>query len=125
MIASVHPLVGTWKVRFPDEPGDGFNLNAYTADGIVLQASAARPGQGVWEPTGERSAAMTLVILLGDSVVMVRGDIAVDAGGVRFTGSFTTERLADGLGEKGPLGVVGERVTVEAAAGARTGAPVR
>lgn len=125
MIEAAHPLIGAWKVSFPDEPGDGFNLNAYTADGIVLQASAARPGQGAWEPTGERAAAMTLVLLLGDGVVMVRGDIAVDAEGGRFTGSFTTERIGDGLGEKGPLGVVGERIAVESPAEIRAGAPIR
>lgn len=111
-----HPLIGAWKVSFPDEPGDAFNLNTYTSDGIVLQASIARPGQGAWEPAGARTAAMTLVLLLADGVVMVRGTISVDAGGGRFTGSFTTERLGNGLGEKGPLAVVGERITVESPA---------
>jgi hypothetical protein len=101
-------------VTFPDEPGVGSGLNAFTADGIVLQANPGRPGQGSWEPTGERTAAMTLVIVLGEGVVIkVRGELQVDAAGSRFTGSFTTERLGDGLGEKGPLTVVGERIAVE------------
>lgn len=127
MHAAAHPLVGTWLLRFPDEPGTGPCLNAYTADGLAFQVYPQRQGQGAWAGTGERTAVMTLVLVRqdGESVrgtVRVRASLKVDATADAFAGTFTTEFVGlDGAssGERGPLSVAGERVRIEApAAGA-------
>ncbi len=121
MRRATHPLVGTWLLTFPDEPGADPSLNAYTADGLAFQASPRRHGQGAWEATSERAAVMTLVLLIqeGEAVrgtVRVRAALEVDATGDAVAGTFTTEFVGtDGAsaGEKGPLAVEGERVRTE------------
>ena len=74
-----HPIVGVWRVT-ADPPGPSLGFAAYHADGImsfatptpsVDPAAAAAlafevPAYGVWEATGERTAAMTGVHLESD-----------------------------------------------------------
>jgi hypothetical protein len=121
MRPAAHPLVGTWLLTFPDEPGAGPSLNAYTADGLAFQANPGRHGQGAWAATGERTAAMTLVLLIEEGgvvrgTVRVRAGLEVDATGDALAGTFTTEFVgADGAstGQRGPLAVAGERIRAE------------
>jgi hypothetical protein len=116
-----HPLIGTWLLRFPDEPGTSPGLNAYTTEGLAFQAGPRLPGQGAWEATGERTAVMTLVLLIQDGeafrrTVRVRAVLAVDATGDAVAGTYTAESVdPDGTsqGEKGPRTVEGERVRAE------------
>ena len=117
-----HPLVGAWLLTFPDEPGASPRLNSYTADGIALQTHpAGNDAQGAWAPTGERTAAMTLLLLglergAARGTGRVRAALEVDAAGDAFAGSFTLEFVAAGgasRGEEGPLRVEGTRVRAE------------
>jgi hypothetical protein len=119
---AVHPLVGTWLLTFPDEPGAGPSLNSYTADGIAFQTDPLRgDAQGAWEATGERTAVMNLLWVFYDGDVFqgtgrVRATFEVDATGDAFVGTFTDEFVAaDGIsqGENGPFPVEGARVRAE------------
>ena len=117
-----HPLVGAWLLSLPDEPDASPRLNSYTADGIAVQTHpAGTNAQGVWAPTGERTAVLTLLLLglargATQGTGRVRAVLEVDATGDAFTGSFTVEFVAaDGAsrGEEAPLRVAGTRVRAE------------
>jgi hypothetical protein len=116
-----HPIVATWLLTFPADPGSGPGLNSYTADGITFQTDPARgDAQGAWEPKGERTAVMNLVFLALDGnpvqgKARVRATLEVDATGDAFAGVFTVGGIAAGTpqGESGPAPVEGRRVRAE------------
>jgi hypothetical protein len=77
MDMTAHPIVGAWRV-IPAQPGPSLVLILYHADGTVLfstpSASPAppdasyavtyeTPAYGVWESTGERSAALSATLI--------------------------------------------------------------
>ena len=81
-----HPQVGVWMI----DSGIGRAIAVYAADGSVITALA--PSQagpqgvtfastqiGTWEPTGERTAHLTVVQLLSDEAGAYAGSVTVDA----------------------------------------------
>ena len=93
-----HPLVGTWIVdRNPDDPTEIPTYNVLTADGGLIDPTVG--GAGVWEATGPDTANFTLTGTIAElgGYFVVRGSIAVDAGGDTATAwGSSTIVAADG-----------------------------
>ena len=80
-----HPLVGTWRSR-PAPPGPPLAMIIYHADGTLVYsapapldsphgAAAHTTAHGVWESTGERSAALTASLIEVDEAGRVLGTL--------------------------------------------------
>jgi hypothetical protein len=99
-----HPLVGTWVVVDQRDTTDAPSLTVFSADGIVLDASAAgKVGAGSWEATGPRSGAATFVYVFEGpggnyrANVVIRAALEVDEPGNAFTARYSyTETAPDG-----------------------------
>jgi hypothetical protein len=101
-----HPLVGTWIVdRNPADPTEMPTTNVLTADGGMIDPSVG--AAGVWVATGERTADFTLIAIFeegmavtgqqtqgGGSYFVVRGSLAVDAGGDTATATVSQTHVA-------------------------------
>ncbi len=85
--AAGHPLVGAWRTA-PAPPGPPLALIVYHADGTLVYSAPApappgalRPAtthtaaHGVWEGTGERSAALTATLVETDEAGAVLGTV--------------------------------------------------
>ena len=119
-----HPLVGTWLLDTnTEDPANGPEVTIFTADGAYIPVDAEGfPNHGVWEATGERTAALTIVspgmeeegVFAGTFVV--RASVEVDETGDRLTAQYTGEFVTpDGTetGEYGPGTATGTRIAVE------------
>jgi hypothetical protein len=119
-----HPLVGTWLVDDDaDDPTNAPEVSTFTAEGAYITADAAGfSNVGVWEATGERTAALTFLVprMEGDAfagTLVVRAAIEVDETGDAFTAQYTIEFVTpDGTksGEYGPGAATATRITAEA-----------
>jgi hypothetical protein len=93
-----HPLVGTWIVdRDPNDPTEIPTYNVVTADGGVIDPTVG--GAGVWAATGPDTAAFTLTGTIAElgGYFVVRGTLAVDAGGGTATATYSSTIVtADG-----------------------------
>src|SRR5919112_3655547 len=101
-----HPLVGTWIVdRNPADPAEMPTTNVITADGGVIDPSVG--AAGVWAATGPDTADFTLIAIFeegmavtgqqtqgGSSYFVVRGSLAVDAGGDPATATVSQTHVA-------------------------------
>ena len=90
-----HPLVGTWIVdRNPDDPTEIPTYNVLTADGGLIDPTAG--GAGRWEATGPDTANFGLTGTLAElgAYFVVRGTLAVDAGGGTATASYSSTVVA-------------------------------
>ena len=91
-----HPLVGTWIVdRNPADPTEMPTTNVLTADGGLIDPSVG--AAGVWTATGEHTADFTLIAIFaegGGSYFLVRGSLAVDAGGDTATATVSQTHVA-------------------------------
>lgn len=78
-----HPMVGTWVVdRDTTKANDAPSIVVYTADGGLIDPSQGVAG--VWEATGPRSAAWTLVPFIqagAGGYLAIRSTGEVDEGG--------------------------------------------
>jgi hypothetical protein len=88
---AVHPLVGTWIVdRDIDGSTDAPTMLVHTADGSTIDSLF--DVCGAWQPTGPRSAHVTLVGLIdggaGGSIV-IRASVEIDDAGTTLAGSDT------------------------------------
>ena len=83
--AAGHPLVGAWRSE-PAPPGPPLAVIVYHADGTLVYAAPAppdstrgrthhTPAHGVWESTGERSAALTASLIEADETGAVLGTV--------------------------------------------------
>ena len=117
-----HPLVGSWLTDTDaDDPTNPPSLSTFHADGTYLEVDAEGVGVGAWEPTGERTAALTFLFqgLGEDGAVFsgtVRATVEVAEDGQSFAGPYTIEFAGiPGLpaGELGPGTATGERIAVE------------
>ena len=119
-----HPLVGTWLLDTNTaDPANGPEVTIFTADGAYISVDAEGfPNHGVWEATGERTAALTIVspgmeeegVFAG--TFMVRASVEVDETGDSFTAQYTGEFVTpDGTktGEYGPGSASATRIAVE------------
>ncbi len=114
-----HPLVGAWRV-VPDPPGPPLVLIVYHADGTLVysgpalapapQGSPARlvfdtPAFGVWEPTGDRSAALTASLIETDEQGTFLGTLTFH-GTVDLDDARNAYRFAGVVEVADPSGVV-------------------
>jgi hypothetical protein len=112
-----HPLVGTWIVN---DPTGSPSLTAFTADGVVTDVETeGGAGLGSWKPTGERTAAFTLVIVIADpqfsATIQINATVEIDATGNSGTADYTyTAVLPDGtVAESGSGSVTIARLPVQ------------
>jgi hypothetical protein len=120
---SGHPLVGTWLLDTnADDPANAPEVTIFTADGAYISVDAEGfPNHGVWEATGERTAALTIVSPGMEEeafagMFVVRASVEVDETGDSFTAQYTGEFVTPdgiGTGEYGPGTATATRITVE------------
>lgn len=117
-----HPFVGVWMISSEGDDGppefgvvtaDGGFVN-YTADGEV--------NIGVWAPSGDSTADMTIRGTIpgeegsNGGLFVIRVAIEVDATGESFAGPYTLEIMnpdGTGTGQYGPSSVTGTRLVAE------------
>jgi hypothetical protein len=125
--AATHPLVGAWVLdSTPDDPSDAVDLVVFGAGGTLVSLGAQGPTAGSWEPTGERTVAVTFHGLAfapdggfgGLFTVRASGEVAED--GQTFTATYTVEppaamaqMIGAPEGQLGPGEVTGQRIGVE------------
>ena len=113
----IHPIIGTWIIADPDGvPG----LTSFTSDGVVTDLeSDGTVGLGIWQPTGERTAAFTMVQLMSGEgfagSVQINVVVTIDASGNSGTAEYTyTVVLADGsVADSGSGNVTISRLMVQ------------
>ena len=99
ILEPVHPIVGTWIVTSPDGAPE---LTSFTSDGVVTDIEAdGTVGLGVWQPTGERTASFTMVLIVAsedfNATIQINVEVSIDASGNNGTADFTyTAVLPDG-----------------------------
>jgi hypothetical protein len=100
-----HPVVGAWQWNLDPADPDDDSYAIFHADGTYIEQAHASVGIGVWHPTGERTADLTIsfqdididptVFRPGTSII--RQMVTVDATGTALRGPFTVEaRTLDG-----------------------------
>lgn len=119
---ATHPAQGTWTVE--SDPGDAEyspRLVMLSADGSAIFLSGyGTSALGVWEPTGDTTAAVTFTMVTnGPAKIVMRASIEIAPDGESFTGVFTNEFIFDPAGggtsgELGPGTLEGTRMEVEA-----------
>ena len=90
-------------------------------DGTLLQVDQTTVAIGVWEPTGDDAAALTIAaqIDVGDgriATVTLRAEVALDPGGDAWTAEATVERVeatGSASGQIGPIPATATRIVVE------------
>ena len=115
-----HPLVGSWVLTFPDDPGVPPSLYTFSADGTVIGTNVQGTRHGAWESTGPQTADMTIVgypvgpVRIVSALVIIHAQAEVDPSGDRLTITYTVT-AGDGMPERttGPFTAAGERITVE------------
>lgn len=115
-----HPFVGSWMVDTePQNPTNAPHLAIVSSDGTYFEMDIFGASVGVWEATGDRTAAVTYHFLLEPEPVgmgTIRADLAVSEDGQSWSGMYTLELVSsDGSspGEVGPGQIVATRVEVE------------
>ncbi len=119
-----HPFVGTWLFDAnAEDPANAPDVVRISADGGYISVNAAGlTALGVWEPTGERTAIVTVTSTGVDETgapagtFVLRASAEVDASGDAFTVSYTSEVVdpdGTGTGEAGPTVAAATRLTPE------------
>ena len=117
---SGHPLVGSWHLLIDIGDGDTScpSQAAFTANGHYIEVDCEdRVAIGVWEPSGDRTANMTVTYGDPAGALLVRAAIEVAEDGQSFTAPFTFEFLdpaGEGMGQYGPGTATGTRLAAEA-----------
>ena len=114
-----HPLVGAWLLE-TTSPTTPRSPAIFSADGTYYQAAGdATDSVGIWEPTGERTATLTLLSVApapDAPTVMIRATVEVAEDGQTLTADGTLEFIAPdgtGSGQLGPMMATGQRITLE------------
>ena len=121
-----HVLVGAW-LAYTDasDTSSAPSVLVFHGDGTYTETTIGDDGgeetsQGVWQPTGEFTADLTIVnvIQTGASTygtLVVRASVEVSEDGSNFTASYTIELLGVGTtpGQYGPGSANGTRISVE------------
>jgi len=113
-----HPLNGTWTLITDDQELP--DVIIFAADGSVTDVeSSGSVTLGVWEPTGETTATLTLTAFDDDEGgITIRASLEVAPDGQSFTATYTFEPFdpatGDSMGEYGPGTATGARLTAEA-----------
>jgi hypothetical protein len=116
-----HPLIGVWEMRVDLCSGDtGCPTQiAFAPDHSSVQVDCEGVvAVGVWEPSGDTSANLTITAYnpdLGRYMIRLAIDVAED--GQSFTGTFTFELVdetsSEGLGQYGPGTAIAARQIAE------------
>lgn len=115
-----HPVVGAWLTDTnQDDPANVPAFFVFHSDGTYIQEEGDI-GVGAWEPTGERTAALTILFRFttedgGVRLLKVRASVEVAEDGATFTAPYSLELTEpDGTISMQDTGVAtGERITVE------------
>ena len=113
-----HPLIGTW-ILVSDE-SELPDVIIFADDGGVTDVESGGAVQlGVWEPTGDTTANLTITAYSdeeGGFRIRARFEVAPD--GQSFTATYTVELFdpatGESMGEYGPGTATGTRVVAEA-----------
>jgi hypothetical protein len=117
-----HPLVGAWAVDTnADDPTNPSSRVIFSSDGMLFQVDLSGVAIGAWEPTGERTGALTLTFQTADadgavSTSTVRATVETTEDGQSWNAGFTVEYIGhDGVssGQLGPVTATGTRIVVE------------
>ncbi|HKG24105.1 MAG TPA: hypothetical protein VKB09_00575 [Thermomicrobiales bacterium] len=94
-----HPILGTWIV---DDPNGSPSLTSFTADGVVIDVeTSGGTALGAWRPTGDRTAELTMVIVIAapefSATIQIKATAEVDETGNSGTADYSyTAVLPDG-----------------------------
>ena len=101
-----HPVVGAWAFDTNvDDPANAPSYAAFHGDGTYLEAHpTVGVGIGIWQPTGERTADLTIVCrdleptaAVAPGTLTIRAAVEVDATGNALVAPYTFEgRAPDG-----------------------------
>ena len=117
-----HPLVGTWLVDTnAEDSNDPPARVVLGTDGSLVQVQLGRVAVGAWEPTGERTGALTVAAEVADddgavTIFIVRASLEASEDGQGWTAEATSEFIGpDGVssGQLGPIPATATRVAVE------------
>lgn len=117
-----HPFVGAWLVDTnTDDTTEPPTRLVVHPDGTLLQADQTTVAIGVWEPTGDDAAALTITAQIdaGDGSVAtatVRAEVTLDPAGDAWTAEATTEHVdavGTSSGQLGPIPAAATRIVVE------------
>jgi len=110
-----HPLVGTWTLVVDGEAPEMVVFSA--GGGYVDVDNEGTVLLGVWEPTGDSTANLTITAHTKDGSYRIRASIEVAADGQTFTAAYTFELLdektGEGMGEYGPGSGTATRLVAE------------
>ncbi len=116
-----HPLVGSWIIDAdPEDPENPLEMSTIFSDGTMIDSGTdGSNGHGVWEPTGDRTATVTFLLIFEDGFrVLIRAEVEVASDGQSFTSPYTNEFFdpvtGDWSGEIGPGTAEGTRINLEA-----------
>lgn len=118
MDSTGHPLVGTWTLV--SDAGELPDVIIFADDGSVIDVESSGTVQlGVWEPTGETTATLTVTSYDEDEGGgTIRASFEVAPDGQSFTAAYTFELFdpatGEGMGEYGPGTATGTRLVAEA-----------
>ena len=112
-----HAIVGVWIVEV-DDANRSRVTHSFRDDGAVMVTSAFHAAQGIWRPTGERTADVVVMRPIeaeGREFVgwqTARGSVEVseDASGYAMS-SMISRPLPDGGFEERPATITGTRLT--------------
>jgi hypothetical protein len=117
-----HPFVGAWLVdtntSYDSEPPSRLIVHP---DGTLLQVDQTTVAVGVWQPTADNTADLTIAaqVDVGDgriATITLRAGVTLDPGGDAWTAEATVENLqATGStsGQIGPIPAAATRIVVE------------
>jgi hypothetical protein len=113
-----HPLVGVWIAEVDDATRSRVT-HAFRDDGTVLVASAFHAAQGIWRPTGERTAELVVMRpiegegrrFVGWQRALGSVEVSGDGSGYVMVGMISRP-LPDGGFEEQQANVTGIRLTL-------------
>ena len=112
-----HPLIGTWTLVTDDQELP--DVIIFADDGSVIDVESSGTVQlGVWEPTGDTTATLTVTSYDEDEGGgTIRASFEVASDGQSFTATYTFELFdpatGESMGEYGPGTATGTRVVAE------------
>ncbi len=120
-----HPVVGAWRFDTNvDDPANPPSYAVFHADGTYMESHpTVGLGIGVWEPTGERTADLTILFADVDpteagfmrGTSTIRASVEVDQAGNAITAPYTFQvaGLDGAVLAEGMLTATGTRIDVE------------
>ena len=116
-----HPLIGVWTVEIhePGKPHPRRVTHAYHPDGTMAIVASTYTANGVWAPTGERSAKLSALVPIPpgegfDGWFTVRATTQVADDGEAFqTQAVVSRPTPSGATTEHPATLVAKRFTLD------------